>query len=323
MRRLAVLGMAIGLVLVSGCGGPSARPTAQLMLSTPRAGEEHLQVPAWRLPEAGRVMAIGAAGGRVRVAQARAVSEIGSGRDSTVLLEVPAGERVVALSPRGTRVAVGDGEGVRAGRVESFDPESTQLSGFDMSNPVLAFDRHPARVLAGDLWDLDVPGRVWLASVYSVVSASLGPAGTSIALGDEEGVVSVVSAGSGKSLRRVPRSSRVETAPEVVATAIGPDGALASLDRAGWVSCGGGSVAALPLAPAGLPAALAFAGSGVWAARGGRAVHVSCGGSGPAVRCEARGADGDPRSAALLAAGNRVYAAGLAHGRVVGLPRCP
>lgn len=321
MRRIGVLSLLLALPLAA-CGGSPAPGTVEVTVSTPQGEPKAERVPAWRLPEAGRVIAVAKTPAGVRVAQPGAVSEVEEDEGEAILLNPPEGQRIIALSRRGERAAVRSREGVRAGRTESFDFDATMLSGFEAA-PILVFDAHPARIFDGFLWDLDVPRNVWRPYSYGAIASAVDPTQRFLALGDEEGVVTVRSAESGRRLRTLPRGSEAEIAPEIIALAIGSDGGVASLDRAGWVSCGLGSAAALPLAPPSMPGAVALADDGAWALRGGRAAFVACGGPGPALVCEILGPEADLRSAALTVADGRVYAAGLVRGAVVELPGCP
>jgi hypothetical protein len=319
MRPAATIAaLLVSALAVSSCGEEG--PTARLTLVA-NEGVRQVTVPAWKLPPSGRIVGLGGApGGDPRVAQSHRVSRLTGDGSAETDFATPAGARVVALSSRGGRIAVADREGLRAGRVDSFDPDSTALSSYSQLTRPLVLDSFPARLFDGALWDLDVPRRVWFPQVYGD-SAAVDPTLRRLAIGDEEGEVTVISARNGEEVENVPRASGGDWAAEISAVAISADGGVATLDRAGWVGCGRAGVPALPLAPPGMPSAIARAGDRIWVLRGGIAVMVDCTPV-PRTVCRVQGETGDPRSAALLRLDGHVYAAGLVGGSIVLLPRC-
>jgi hypothetical protein len=281
---------------------------------------ERVAVKSWTLPAAGRVVALGGVPGDLRVAQRLQLSRLTSAGDIETLMVPPAGAQLVALSRHGRRIGVEDQEGLRVGRVEPLDRGSTVLGSISEVERPIVFDGYPARIYAEALWDLDIPRRAWFPEAYGA-TAALDPGQRWLAVGEEEGGVTVLSTEDGKEDRELPRASEARLAAEISALAISRRGEVFTLDRAGWVGCGSAAAPALPLAPPAMPAAIVPGDGGVWAIRGGTAVFVDCA---PVPRrvCEVRGEEGDPRSAGLLALDGRVYAAGIVIGAVVELPQC-
>jgi len=321
VRRLPALLALLALFACPACGGGTASGGSARLTLVEGEAERHLAVPAWTMPSAGRVVGLGGTPGDLLVAQRLQLSRLEPDGSSASVLALPSGSSFVALSLHGRRVAFEDAEGIHAGRTGRYDPGSTALSGSPPHAGVLVLDGHPARLFQGRLWDLDVPRMVWWSHAYGQISA-IDPTRRYIVLGEEEGRAAVISAHTGRREWNVHRRSPASTANEIAALAITTEGEVANLDRAGWVSCGGGSVPLFPLAPPDMPAAIAFRGKDVWATRGGIAVLVECGPGEPRRVCEIRGRDGDPRSPALVAIRGRVYAAGLKRGKIVLLPRC-
>lgn len=318
MRRVTAAGALLLALLLVACGG-GEEGVSELTV-TRGSSSERVAVKLWRLPAAGRVVALGGVPGDLRVAQRLQLSRLTSAGDAEVLMIPPAGARLAALSRHGLRIGVEEQEGLRVGRVEPLDRGSTVLwSTLGVERPIV-FDGHPARIYAEALWDLDVPRRAWFPETYGE-AAALDPGQRWLAVGDEEGEVTVLSTEDGKGEQGLPRASEARLAAEISALAVSRKGEVFTLDRAGWVGCGSAAAPALPLAPPAMPAAIVPFEGGAWAVRGGTAVFVDCS---PVPRrvCEVRGEEGDPRSASLLALDGRVYAAGVVIGAVVELPRC-
>ena len=321
MRRLSILAILLVVPWLASCGGGAEAPRSAALTLFEGTVQRPVALKAWALPSAGRIVGIGGTPGRVLVAQRHRLSQLRPDGSAEELFEPGAGSRLAALSLHGRRIAVARDDEVRAGRVGAFDPNSTALDRVGVEGPTIVLDGHPARVFDGVVWDLDVPRLVMTPHPFGAVSA-FDSRQRWLATGKEEGRVAVASARTGHFESQVPRWSPPHLGDGIAAVAISTNGAVVSLDEAGWASCGSASVRLFPMAPPGMPAAIAIADGGFWAIRGGVAAFVDCDAGPPRRVCELRTDEDDPRSPALLALRGRVYAGGIREGEVVLLPRC-
>lgn len=324
----AALAVVAGLTIASCRDRPVAGPKSVEVDVREGGRSARRAAQAWQLPYAGRVLQMANAPEGVRVAQARGVSTLKPSGMSSVGLDDPRRQAIMAISRRGTRVAVRLRDGLHLASAITLEVDRTALGGYHM-NAAIPLDGPRPRILTSTLWDLSVPRDEW-ASLNPDASTVLLAAGLPVAIdagqrrlivGHDDGSLTVSAVADGRLLRTVPRRARGRFAGEIVAVELDMTGREVALDRAGWLTCGRASAHVLPLAPPMLAAAIAVVAGDAWVLRGGRAVKVRCG---PRLRvlCSVTGPHGDLRSAALVVRGDRVLAAGLQLAKVVMLPRC-